>query len=151
MASQQAVTESLGVAAHSNANSKESGGQNGLPKTSDRVSAVLHRTIKSAPPQVVKAEDKYVLFSDGNRILDTTCGAAVACIGYNNKRVKQAMIDQIDNFSYCNSMFFGHQVGEQLAAELVQGTDGHMSKAYIMCSGRSCHTEAIAVRPLSRY
>ena len=98
-------------------------------------SAVLHRSLKSDPLQVVSADGKHLTFSNGHKILDTTCGAAVACIGNNNKRVKKAMIEQIDKFAYCNSMFFGHPIGEALAAELIDGTDGVMSKAYIMCSG----------------
>lgn len=98
-------------------------------------SAVLHRSLKSAPLQVVSGDGKHLTFSNGHKIIDTTCGAAVACIGYNNKRVKKAMVEQIDKFAYCNSMFFGHPIGEALAAELVNGTDGVMSKAYIMCSG----------------
>lgn len=106
-------------------------------KRPDTPSAVLHRTLKTAPLQVVSAEGTYLTFSNGQRIMDTTCGAAVACIGYNNKRVKQAMVEQIDKFAYCNSMFFGHPIGEQLAAELVEGTGGVMSKAYIMSSGMS--------------
>lgn len=114
-------------------------------------SAVLHRTLKTPPLQVVSAQDKHVTFSNGHQILDTTCGAGVACIGYNNKRVKQAIIDQIDKFSYCNSMFFGHPIGEQLATELVQGTGGAMSKAYIMSSGRfgsdpTRHNLALTIR-----
>ncbi|KAJ5015403.1 putative aminotransferase [Colletotrichum sp. SAR 10_99] len=98
-------------------------------------SAVLHRSLKAAPPQVVSANGKYLTFSNGQTILDTTCGAAVACIGSNNERVKKAMIAQLDKFAYCNSMFFGHPIGEELADELIRGTDGLMSKAYIMCSG----------------
>lgn len=98
-------------------------------------SAVLHRTLKSAPLQVVAAKGTSVRFSNGQTMEDTTCGAGVACIGYNNERVKNAMVKQIDKFAYCNSMFFGHPIGEELAAELVEGTKGEMSKAYIMCSG----------------
>ncbi|KAJ0382379.1 hypothetical protein COL922a_012699 [Colletotrichum nupharicola] len=98
-------------------------------------SAVLHRSLKAAPPQVVSANGKYLTFSNGQTILDTTCGAAVACIGSNNERVKKAMIAQLDKFAYCNSMFFGHPIGEELADELIRGTDDLMSKAYIMCSG----------------
>ncbi|KPM40348.1 putative aminotransferase [Neonectria ditissima] len=105
------------------------------PEDSHPPSALLHRTLKSVPLQVVSTNGNYITFSNGHTMLDTTCGAAVACIGYKNKRVKQAMIDQIDKFSYCNSMFFSHPVGEQLAAELVGGTGGAMSKAYIMSSG----------------
>ena len=103
--------------------------------STDTPSAVLHRTLKSAPRQVVKGDGKYLIFSDGHKMLDSTCGAAVACIGYNNERVKKAMVDQIDKFAYANSMFFGHPVGEALAAELVNSTGGVMSKAYVMCSG----------------
>lgn len=99
-------------------------------------SAVLHRTLKSVPPQVVSANGKHLTFSDGKTILDTTCGAGVACIGYNNERVKRAMADQLDKFAYCNSMFFSHPIGEELATELINGTEGAMSKAYIMCSGQ---------------
>lgn len=106
-----------------------------LGKKNNMPSAVLHRSLKSEPLQVVSADGRHLTFSNGHQILDTTCGAAVACIGYNNKRVKKAMVEQIDKFAYCNSMFFGHPVGEALAAELVNGTDGVMSKAYIMCSG----------------
>jgi adenosylmethionine-8-amino-7-oxononanoate aminotransferase len=45
------------------------------------------------------------------------------------------MIAQIDAFSYCNSMFFGTQIGEQLCQNLIEGTDHKMAKALIMCSG----------------
>ena len=84
---------------------------------------------------MVSADDKHITFSNGLRILDTTCGASVSCLGYSNARVKRAMAEQMDKFSYCSSMFFGHPVGEALASELVQGTGGLMSRAYIVCSG----------------
>lgn len=98
-------------------------------------SAVLHRSLKSDPLQVVSAHGTQVTFSNGQTINDTTCGAGVACIGYDNKRVRQAMVRQIEKFSYCNSMFFSHSVGEAHARELVDGTNGEMTKAYIMSSG----------------
>ncbi|OAR02531.1 hypothetical protein LLEC1_07065, partial [Akanthomyces lecanii] len=98
-------------------------------------SAVLHRSIKTNPMQVVAAKGTRIQFSNGHEIEDTTCGAAVACLGHGNERVRQAMIDQMDKFYYSNSMFFGHQVGEDLATELVNGTGGAMAKAYIMSSG----------------
>ncbi|GKT56605.1 aminotransferase [Colletotrichum tofieldiae] len=53
------------------------------------------------------------------------------------------MVEQIDKFAYCNSMFFGHEIGEQLAAELIRGTDGAMSKAYFMCSGSEAMESAM--------
>ncbi|KAM3554857.1 hypothetical protein MY1884_005911 [Beauveria asiatica] len=98
-------------------------------------SAVLHRNIKAPPMQVVDTKGTRIRFSCGHEVEDTTGGAAVACLGHGNKRVRQAMIDQMDKFSYSNSMFFGHQVGEDLATELINGTGGAMAKAYIMSSG----------------
>ncbi|KAM0260021.1 hypothetical protein ACHAPA_010467 [Fusarium lateritium] len=98
-------------------------------------SAVLHPTLKPAPLNVVAANGTNVVFSNGKMMEDTTCGAAVACIGYNNERVRSAMIKQMDKFSYSNSMFYGHEIGEELAAELIEGTKGEMSKVYLMCSG----------------
>jgi adenosylmethionine-8-amino-7-oxononanoate aminotransferase len=83
----------------------------------------------------VAAKGTNVVFSNGKMMEDTTCGAAVACIGYDNERVRNAMIKQIDTFSYSNSMFYGHQIGEDLAEELIRGTNGEMSKVYLMCSG----------------
>ncbi|VUC30121.1 unnamed protein product [Clonostachys rosea] len=111
--------------------------------TGERDSAVLHRSLKTPPMLVVSARERYLTFSDGHEILDSTCGAAVACIGSHNERVKKAMIEQIDKFSYCNSMFFGHPIGEELCAELIRGTDGAMAKAYIMCSGSEAMDSAM--------
>lgn len=121
------------------------------PRNTQPPSAVLHRTLHSAPLQMVSTNDKELNFSNGQTILDSTCGAGVACIGYNNKRVKQAMIDQIDKFCYCNSMFFGHPVGEELAAELIRGTNGLMAKVFVVCSGeRQEHVFASLVVDLDR-
>ncbi|KAH6712638.1 aminotransferase class-III [Leptodontidium sp. MPI-SDFR-AT-0119] len=98
-------------------------------------SAVIHRSLKSVPLQVAHAEGTKVTFSNGQQINDTTCGAAVACLGYQNERVKKAMISQIEKFSYCNSMFYGTEIGEELAEVLVKGTKGEMAKVLVMCSG----------------
>lgn len=103
-------------------------------------SAILHPTLKPAPLNIVAAKGTTVTFSNGKKIEDTTCGAAVACIGYDNERVKTSMIKQMDNFPYSNSMFYGHRIGEEMATELIRGTNGNMSKVYLMCSGTLSHS-----------
>ena len=107
-------------------------------------SAVIHRSLNQEPPLIVSANDKSLALSNGHTVLDTSCGAGVACLGYNNRRVRDAMVAQIDKFCYCNSMFFGHRAEEELAAELIGGTGGAMSKAYFMCSGKSYTTQPSA-------
>lgn len=98
-------------------------------------SAVVHRSLNHNPPQIVSANGTTLSLDNGHTIVDTSCGAGVTCLGYSNKRVRDAMVAQIDKFCYCNSMFFGHSAEEELAAELIRGTEGAMSKAYFMCSG----------------
>lgn len=115
-----------------------SGGSPTSPPTfATESSAVLHPSLKPVPPKIVAAKGTTVTFSNGITIEDTTCGAAVACIGYHNERVKNAMVKQMDKFCYSNSMMYGHEIGEELATEIINGTNGEMSKVYTMCSGKS--------------
>lgn len=46
------------------------------------------------------------------------------------------MIDQISKVSYCASSFFKTAVVEEAARILVNSTDGHMTRAYIVNSGQ---------------
>ncbi|KAF2770591.1 PLP-dependent transferase [Teratosphaeria nubilosa] len=102
-------------------------------------SSVLHATLNSEPPTIVKAEGNYLTTSDGVKIFDATGGAAVACIGHCHPRVKQAVIDQLDSVAYCYSPFFTNTASERLAKQLTDSTDGLMSKVFIVSSG----TEAV--------
>jgi adenosylmethionine-8-amino-7-oxononanoate aminotransferase len=101
----------------------------------DNPSAVLHRSLHHAASQVVGASGLYLHLSNGQKLLDATAGPAVACLGHGNERVKNAIIRQQDKVSYCHSMFFGTPTAEALARELIESTNGEMSKAYILSSG----------------
>lgn len=45
------------------------------------------------------------------------------------------MIEQINNVSYCASTFFKTSAVEEAAKIMVDSTDGHMKRAYIVNSG----------------
>ena len=98
-------------------------------------SALLHRSIKEKPRTVTSAQGNYLTLDNGERILDATGGAAVACLGHGNQRVKEAIAAQMDEVSYCHSMFFGSRSGEGLARHLIDSTKGRMAKAFIVSSG----------------
>lgn len=51
------------------------------------------------------------------------------------RRVRQAVIRQMDNVSYCHSLFYGTDAAEDLATMLIDSTDGEMSKAFFISSG----------------
>lgn len=49
-------------------------------------SFVLHRSLHAKPAYVVGAQGNYLHLSNGQRILDASGGAAVACLGHGDAR-----------------------------------------------------------------
>lgn len=102
-------------------------------------SAVLHRSLRFIPQKIVGGKGSYVELENGQKFLDSTGGAAVACIGHGNEEVKAAVMKQMDEVSYCHSVFFGTSVFEELASLLVESTGGEMTKVFIVSSGISAY------------
>lgn len=98
-------------------------------------SAVLHRQLRLQFPAIVRGEGSYLVLDDGRRILDASGGAAVACIGHGDARVADAAMAQMRSAAYCSTIFYTSTACEQLCRYLVDSTDGHMARAYIVCSG----------------
>ncbi|KAF1811730.1 aminotransferase, class III [Eremomyces bilateralis CBS 781.70] len=98
-------------------------------------SAVLHRHLHHRPLRITSSHGLYLTTSTGQRILDATSGAAVTSLGHGNPRVQSAMVAQMNQVSYCHSLFFSTTAAEDLCAELIRGTDGAMARALIVSSG----------------
>jgi 4-aminobutyrate aminotransferase-like enzyme len=99
-------------------------------------SAVLHRHLGRSFPKIAFAKGCYLFLDDGRKIFDGSGGASVACIGHGNERVNKAMNAQMSRVSYCLTTFYTTSVQEELCRTLVQSTNGCMSRAYIVSSGR---------------
>jgi adenosylmethionine-8-amino-7-oxononanoate aminotransferase len=102
-------------------------------------SGILHRSLHSYPLKVIGAKGNYLFLSNGRKILDATGGAAVACLGHGDDRVRSAIAKQQHEVSYCHSLFFSTTAGEDLGHLLIDSTDGKMAKAFIVSSGKSLH------------
>lgn len=76
-----------------------------------------------------------MFLDNGQKIFDSTGGAAVTCVGHGNEKVKKAIKEQIDTLSYCHTGFFSTQPAEELARFLVDSTGGKMSKLFVVNSG----------------
>lgn len=98
-------------------------------------SGVLHRDTRFIPKKAVGGKGCYLFLEDGQKVLDSTGGAAVSCLGHGNDKINQAVIDQINQISYCHTAFFGAQASEDLARFLVDSTGGKLSKLYVVSSG----------------
>jgi len=103
------------------------------PITTD--SAVLYAKMNSKPAAAESGMGCYIQTADGKRILDASGGAAVAVIGHNNVRVKNAIIAQLDKIAYCYAPFFTTEAAEKLARELSASTHGRLPKSFIVSSG----------------
>ncbi|KAK1056984.1 hypothetical protein LTR74_014519 [Friedmanniomyces endolithicus] len=98
-------------------------------------SAVLHRSLHHVPLRVESAKGHYLHLSNGQSIFDATGGAAVACLGHGNDRVRESINDQMKSVSYCHSLFYATPAAEDLARLLVDSTGGEMARAFFISSG----------------
>ncbi|KAH6963367.1 pyridoxal phosphate-dependent transferase [Fusarium avenaceum] len=104
--------------------------------------SLLYKNFQKHPAALINSTDGIFLnTSDGRKILDATSGAAVACLGYNNTAVQQAVVEQLVNVPYCHPGFYKTQAAEDLADFLVESTGGQLSKAVLCGSG----SEAVEV------
>ena len=71
----------------------------------------------------------------GERIFDGSGGPSVACIGWGNQRVIDAVVRQITTAPYSATVFYTTKAAEDLGRFLVDSTHGHMARAYIVNSG----------------
>lgn len=99
--------------------------------------SLLYKNFQKHPAALIEStEGIYLNTSDGRKILDATSGAAVACLGYGNKDVQRAVVEQLVSVPYCHPGFYKTQAAEGLADFLVESTNGLMSKAVLCGSGK---------------
>lgn len=87
-------------------------------------------------PTIISACRNILILEDGRKILDATGGPAVVSIGHGNEDVKRAVLDQMSQFSFAHSLFWGHNAAKDLARVLVESTEGKLSKALFFGSGK---------------
>ncbi len=103
-------------------------------------SRVLHRA-GGAPPIAASGEGIYLTLANGQKIIDGSGGAAVACLGHGNRRIAEAIGRQAATLAYAHTGFFSSQSAEDLAHIVLDGEPGGLSHAYF-CSSGSEGTEA---------
>jgi adenosylmethionine-8-amino-7-oxononanoate aminotransferase len=107
------------------------------PLRKEEQSAVLHRHLDHQFLPVERAAGNYIFTEDGRKIYDGSGGPSVACIGWGNERVIEAITRQLISAPYCATIFYTSRVAEELGRFLVDSTKGHMARAYIVNSGMS--------------
>ena len=85
----------------------------------------------------IRAEGSYIWDDKGNRLIDFTSGWNVTNLGWNNREVNRAMVNQIKKNTYA-SMWSADPIQEELAAELI----GSLPKSLTAVSRATGGTEA---------
>ena len=109
------------------------------------MSQVLQRVSGVVPPYAISAEGILIRLADGREIIDATGGAAVACIGHGNAKVKAAIAAQLDAIAYVHTMFFTVEATERLATSLVGHAPGGLTKAMFLSGGSEAMEAALKV------
>jgi hypothetical protein len=106
---------------------------------------ILQRDLKANLPIAVKGEGIYIYDKNGKKYLDGSSGAAVSCLGHNNKRVKEAIIKQLTNLPYAHTSFFTSEPAEELAKMIIDRAPENMGKIYFLSGGTEAIETAIKI------
>jgi adenosylmethionine-8-amino-7-oxononanoate aminotransferase len=102
---------------------------------------VFHRNPKHKYPVAVGGDGPYIIDREGKRYLDACGGAAVSCLGHNDREVIDAIKAQLDQLPFAHTSFFTSQPMEGLACELVENAPPGIERVFF-CSGGSEAVEA---------
>ncbi len=108
----------------------------------DKEKRFLLQTYKRLPIEVDHADGVYLYGKDGKKYLDFLGGIAVNALGYNNLRVKSAIIRQVNRYLHMSNMFY-MDVQIELA-EMLCRLSGY-SKVFLTNSGTEAVEGAIKV------
>ncbi len=108
----------------------------------DRESQYLLHTYKRLPIEIDHADGVYIYGKDGKKYLDFFGGIAVNALGYNNPRVKAAIIGQVERYMHVSNLFY-MDVQVELA-EAICGISGY-PKVFLTNSGTEAIEAAIKI------
>ncbi|MFV0432002.1 MAG: aspartate aminotransferase family protein [Alphaproteobacteria bacterium] len=109
------------------------------------MSAIFHRHLKANYPTIQTGDGAYLIDTTGKRYLDASGGAAVSCLGHNNKAVQQAIEEQIHKIAFAHSGFFTNEPAEELAEYLVSKAPKGLSHVYYLCGGSEANEAAMKI------
>lgn len=115
------------------------------------MSQVLHRTIKGTIPVVKGADGNYLIDDTGKKYLDASGGAAVSCLGHTNKRVIDAIKNQLDKVSFAHTGVFSNEPAEMLATYLVENAPEGFGRGRAMFLGSGSEAMEAALKLARQY
>ena len=95
----------------------------------------FHRHSKAVPIVAQRGEGPCIYDAEGRRYLDASGGAAVSCLGHDNRRVIDAVKSQLDEIPYAHTSFFTTRALEKLADALCERAPEGIGRAWFASGG----------------
>ncbi len=99
------------------------------------MSHVFHRNPKNEYPVAVRGDGPYLIDREGKRYLDASGGAAVSCLGHSDRKVVEAIKQQLDLLPFAHTSFFSNEPMEALADELIRRAPKEFGQVYFVSGG----------------
>jgi beta-alanine--pyruvate transaminase len=104
-----------------------------------------NRQFKKAPRLLVAAEGMYYTSADGRQILDGTAGMWCVNAGHGNRRIIEAVQNQVAELDYSPAFQMGHPKAFQLANRVVQLMPGDLDHVFFTNSGSESVDTALKI------
>jgi len=109
------------------------------------VDHVFHRNSQASYPVAVAGDGAYLIDTTGKRYLDGSSGAAVSCLGHNDRDVIEAIKRQLDQLPYAHTSFFTTEPMEALADHLISRAPEGVSRVYFVSGGSEAIEAALKI------
>ncbi|BBH23933.1 acetylornithine aminotransferase [Paenibacillus baekrokdamisoli] len=106
----------------------------------DSAKSSLFPTYARYPLALVKGEGSYLWDDQGNKYLDFMSGIAVTNLGHSPKRIKEALVKQLDELWHVSNLF--HIPNQEAAAKLLTD-NSHADQVFFCNSGAEANEAAI--------
>lgn len=115
------------------------------------MSHVLRRSLTADQPTIVKGEGSYLIDDTGKRYLDACGGAAVSCLGHDNKAVRDAVTAQMNTLSFAHTGLFTNEPAEKLADFLIARAPTGTGEGRVMYLGSGSEAMEAAMKLARQY
>lgn len=115
------------------------------------MSHVLRRSLTADQPTIVKGEGSYLIDETGKRYLDACGGAAVSCLGHDNKAVRDAVTAQMNTLSFAHTGLFTNEPAEKLADFLIARAPAGTGEGRVMYLGSGSEAMEAAMKLARQY
>src|SRR6516225_5745980 len=104
-----------------------------------------NRQIKKAPRLLISAEGMYYTSADGRQILDGTAGMWCVNAGHGNRRIIEAVRNQVAELDYSPAFQMGHPKVFELAARVAALFPGDLDHVFFTNSGSESVDTALKI------